>query len=146
MKRCESPEYHAGSAMKQRCYNPKRAGYNCYGGRGITVSDEWRYSFATFFADMGPRPEGMSLDRIDNDKGYSKDNCRWATQWQQTLNRRPYARWKKRAIKRSPTTSGDPRWDALMEALRKQRKQLLTTKCGQECVELGRQTTSRPWT
>lgn len=81
------PIYQLWDGMIRRCYNPNHAAYKNYGGRGITVCDRWR-SFEKFFEDIGFRPEGMSLDRIDNDKGYSPDNCRWATQKEQCRNTR----------------------------------------------------------
>lgn len=85
----KSPEYQSWKAMIQRCTNPNAAGYEHYGGRGISVCPEWLHSFAQFFADMGMRPDiNYSLDRKDNDKGYSKDNCRWATSSVQNNNRR----------------------------------------------------------
>lgn len=71
-----------------RCHNPKHRQYRVYGGRGITVCDEWRYNFDQLVSDMGLRPDGMTLDRIDNDKGYSRDNCRWATRADQSKNSR----------------------------------------------------------
>ena len=73
--------------MRHRCRNTKNPFYPKYGGRGITVVDEWYDSFAAFLADMGKRP-GLeySLDRIDGTKGYSKDNCRWATRSEQASN------------------------------------------------------------
>src|SRR5262249_13199822 len=61
--------------------------YKHYGGRGIGVCDEWRFSAESFYRDMG-EPRGLTLDRIDNDKGYQKDNCRWATQEEQARNKR----------------------------------------------------------
>ena len=82
-----SREYRSWRAMKGRCLNPNDPAYKRYGGRGISIDPLW-LSFETFLADMGARPEGTTLDRIDNDKGYSPDNCRWATNAQQNRNRR----------------------------------------------------------
>ena len=82
------PLYGTWSNMKQRCYNPNTPRYAHYGGRGITVCNEWRDSFPQFLSDMGERPEGTSLDRIDVNGDYTPDNCRWATKIEQNLNRR----------------------------------------------------------
>lgn len=84
-----SREYQVWNAMKMRCTNPKHKQYSYYGGRGITVCEKW-LTFEGFLADMGRRPEGerYSLDRIDNSKGYYKENCRWATPKQQNNNTR----------------------------------------------------------
>lgn len=78
---------HVWVALKRRCLNPGDRGYKNYGGRGIAVCERWLI-LDNFFADMGEPEEGMSLDRIDNDKGYSPENCRWTTQAEQCQNTR----------------------------------------------------------
>lgn len=84
-----TPERSAWSGMKDRCHNPLSLGYARYGGRGITVCDEWRESFEAFLQHIGPRPSSAhSIDRIDNDRGYEPGNVRWATAKEQQRNRR----------------------------------------------------------
>lgn len=80
--------YQAWADMKTRCYNSKRAQFAFYGGRGISVCDRWKNSFENFLVDMGEKPHGHSLDRIDTDGNYTKENCRWTTQVEQCNNRR----------------------------------------------------------
>lgn len=80
--------YNSWNAMKQRCFNPLATNYHKYGARGITVDPSWVDSFETFFADMGERPAGTSLDRIDTAGNYEPGNCRWATPTEQNQNRR----------------------------------------------------------
>ena len=79
--------YQTWQAMKTRCLNPNSSSYKNYGDRNIKICDKWM-SFEGFFEDMGERPDGYSLDRIDNNKGYSRDNCRWATPAEQNRNTR----------------------------------------------------------
>lgn len=81
-------EYRSWRGMLNRCYNPNDTEhYERYGARGIGVCSEWRHSFENFLKDMGYCPKGMTIDRKDNDKGYSKSNCRWATGSEQSRNR-----------------------------------------------------------
>lgn len=81
------PLYPIWQSMKQRCENPTAQAYYRYGGRGITVCKRWSKSFTAFLEDMGPRPEGYTLERINNDRGYGPRNCTWATRQQQYANR-----------------------------------------------------------
>lgn len=82
-----SPEYQVWKHMRERCHNPRHLRFAHYGGRGIAITPRWD-SFATFLADMGPRPFGFTLDRINVDGPYAPENCRWADASTQARNKR----------------------------------------------------------
>ena len=83
------PLYYVWADMKRRCSNPSDKSWKDYGGRGITFCAAWEH-FANFAADMWPRPDGLELDRKDNNKGYCKDNCHWVTRPKNAQNKRVY--------------------------------------------------------
>lgn len=89
-----SPTYQTWSGMRRRCTDATRKDYPRYGGRGIKVCERWQ-EFPNFLADMGEKPPGLTIDRINNDGDYEPGNCRWATRKEQ-IHRIPFAEWKKR--------------------------------------------------
>ncbi len=84
---CGTPTYKAWARMIQRCNNPNVPSYHYYGGRGIKVCDRWQKSFTAFYEDMGVRPEGLELDRINNNGNYEPSNCRWITHAENNRNK-----------------------------------------------------------
>lgn len=96
-----SPEYRVWAAMITRCENTNQPAWKDYGSRGIKVCDRW-HIFANFLADMGLKPEGLTIERINNDGDYEIGNCRWASRKEQNMNKRRY----KRAHIGPPTKDG----------------------------------------
>lgn len=85
----KSPEYYTWKNLRYRCTKKDHKFYKWYGGRGITVCKEWNTSFNAFYKDMGRRPgKEFSIERIENEKGYSKENCKWEIKTKQQINRR----------------------------------------------------------
>ena len=114
-----SRTYISWKSMRTRCYSPKHDAYSKYGAKGITVCERWNKSFEDFLSDMGERPAGMTLDRINTLGNYEPGNCRWATWQQQASNRRKAAiplttitAWEFRSLihKRSGPARQQPRW------------------------------------
>lgn len=91
-----SGAYRSWQAAKSRCENPRNAKFATYGGAGISMAPEWSQSFEAFYAEMGDRPPGMSIDRLDQTKGYEPNNCQWATAAEQSKNtgRTKLHRWR----------------------------------------------------
>jgi hypothetical protein len=87
------PTYNSWHTMMQRCGNPNNPQFKDYGERGITVCERWK-TFKNFLTDMGVRPEGLTLDRKDNNKGYTPDNCKWSTKQEQQRNMRSNNVWE----------------------------------------------------
>ena len=90
----KTPTYRSWHHAKERCFNPNDANHAIYGARGITMCEAWKSSFAAFLADMGAKPSGMSLDRIDVNGNYEPANCRWASNFVQSENKRKAVLWR----------------------------------------------------
>jgi len=95
-KRKQTRMYRTWGSMKSRCLNKNHKSYKHYGDRGIKVCKRWMNSFENFVDDMGDRPDGMSIERIDNEGGYEPKSCKWATSKEQSLNKRLYTQKKRR--------------------------------------------------
>lgn len=85
-----TPTYKSWALAKSRCSNPKIRSFKDYGGRGIKMCQRWSDSFEDFLADMGERPIGSTIERIDNDLGYEPGNCKWVPATEQSKNRRRF--------------------------------------------------------
>lgn len=96
--RSKTIEYETYSGIKSRCYNPNDPAYKYYGGRGIKMCDRWNESFDNFFEDMGLRPDGLEIDRINVNGNYSPNNCRWTTHKENMRNRSNTVLSKEKAI------------------------------------------------
>ncbi len=101
MNKSKHPLYQTWCGMKRRCHSKKDPAYKNYGKRGIKVCEEWRESFDSFVSDVGDRPDGHSLGRIDNDGNYEPGNCEWQTPKQQMRNTRRNVYYEVKGVKKT---------------------------------------------
>lgn len=142
-KLIRTKEYKCWCVIKQRCLNPNCSRYDSYGGKGITICKEWENSFQCFIKDMGyPPNKNYSIDRIDNTKGYCKENCRWATWEEQYKNRestinyngltlREICRERNLNLQNVYSRLNDLKWDfekAINTPTKKEHKEMKTAK------------------
>lgn len=105
--RKRTSEYQAWENMRRRCTDPRAKDYEKYGGRGVTICERWYNSFAAFIEDLGPKAQrNLTLERIDNERGYEPGNVRWATWKEQYANKRPQ-RWRRPYWKRYTDAEGE---------------------------------------
>jgi hypothetical protein len=101
-----TPTYRSWISMRRRCYDKTHPQFRYYGGKGITVCKRWKDSFENFMSDMGERPDGKTIDRVDSKKNYTPTNCRWATQAEQMANTSRSAKYQGKSLKEWSNETG----------------------------------------